>query len=164
MNTTAEMQIRSSAGRIRPGYPGRSSSPRSSASPCRGARPPTRRSENCTPHARSRRPGQGGATSHPRPFSAGQARRGGQPYAGLGMPPAQIRAFTRIYSNPASRLSPRQLRDFNLYATPEQKDRMQRARQHSPHYGNPQPLEFRPCPRRGLECLDGDSAIVGDPS
>jgi hypothetical protein len=64
----------------------------------------------------------------------------------LGIPPAQIRAFTRIYSNPATRLSPRQLRDFNLYATPEQKDRMQRARQHSPHYGNPQPLEFPAMP------------------
>jgi hypothetical protein len=64
----------------------------------------------------------------------------------LGVPPEHIRALVRIYTNPGSRLSPRQLRDFNLYATPEQKDRMQRARQHSPHYGNPQPLEFPAMP------------------
>lgn len=43
----------------------------------------------------------------------------------LGLSPGQIRGLTRGYVNPSTRLSPRALRDFYRYASPEQKRRME---------------------------------------
>jgi hypothetical protein len=47
----------------------------------------------------------------------------------LGIAPGLQRFYIRTSQNPATRLSPKALRDFYLYATPEQRDRLERARQ-----------------------------------
>jgi hypothetical protein len=45
-------------------------------------------------------------------FQQGKREEAVSRLRGLGLPPEQVRALVRIYSNPGSRLSPRQLRDF----------------------------------------------------
>jgi hypothetical protein len=46
----------------------------------------------------------------------------------LGIPSGLQEYYIRTTMNPASRLSPKALDDFYLYATPEQRGRLERAR------------------------------------
>lgn len=48
--------------------------------------------------------------------------------AELGIAPGLQRYYMRIWANPSTRLSPRTLRDFYMYATPEQRNRLEAIR------------------------------------
>jgi hypothetical protein len=50
----------------------------------------------------------------------------------LGIPPGLQRYYTRVWANPSTRLSGRTVKDFYLYATPEQRQRMEMMRQNGP--------------------------------
>jgi hypothetical protein len=60
-----------------------------------------------------------------RQFLRGDAVSARQRMTGLGIPAGLQRYYLRVWLNPATRLSPRALRDFYLYATPEQRRRME---------------------------------------
>lgn len=50
----------------------------------------------------------------------------------LGISPGLQRFYIRTSANPATRLSPRAIRDFYIYSTPEQRSRMERLRSSGP--------------------------------
>lgn len=50
----------------------------------------------------------------------------------LGVPPGLQRYYSRVWANPGTRLSGRTLKDFYMYATPEQKMRMENLRNSGP--------------------------------
>jgi hypothetical protein len=50
----------------------------------------------------------------------------------LGIPAGLQRYYQRIWLNPATRASPKALRDFYLYATPEQRQRLEMRRMNGP--------------------------------
>jgi len=91
---------------------------------CRGARQVARRSgKNCTRTHAAGRPDQGGATGHTATcFSQDKRDEASNRMRELGIPPSTSVPLPASISNPASRLSPRQLGDLQPVCTPEQKD------------------------------------------